>query len=396
MSDFAFHTSNRDPLHDVRDEVPGFIFYLTQAISIMVAVLPTTVSLGIATYAAWLRGGTLAQRLMLVGLAGVATLYVHAFLPMRWRALSVSTRVVGGLVWCFGVLVVMYGQATFIVASQWEAGNQRAASVPVTPGPEGADVPPGRSLTEIARDAARASADLALVESRRCIGDCRTLTSRKTILSAQVAALNTEADEAKRREAEEDRRNEQADRIEALRATLRASPVAALVALRLGTTEATVELAQAIACAVVLEGAAIMGWLSVSVSLRRPVGRASVASDDHQPVVSVQSVASDVTEPVVRGQPVSVSDPVEVVPESALPVADAAVVVPVGECVEEQANVGPLSSEDDELLTIIHKEVVDGRLKPTQKAIRDYIGRGQPEACRLRRLYVARFGRARA
>lgn len=138
-----------------------------------------------------------------------------------------------------------------------------------------------------------------------------------------------------------------------------------------------------------------MGWLSVSVTLRRPVGRASVASDDHQPVVSVPTVASDVTEPVERGQPVSASDPVELVPESTLPVADAAIVVPAGERVEEQVNVGRPCSQDDELLMTIHEEVVKGRLKPTQKAIRDFIGRGQPEAGRVRRLYVARFGAAR-
>jgi hypothetical protein len=165
MSDFASRASKRGPLHDVRDEVCGFIFYLTQAISIMVAVLPTTVSVGIATYAAWLRGGTLAQRSMLVGLAGVATLYVHAFLPMRWRAFSVSTRVVGGLVWCFGVLVVMYGQATFIVVSQSEAGNQRAASVPVTAGPEGADVPQAAASRRL-RGMRRGLASILLLSSR--------------------------------------------------------------------------------------------------------------------------------------------------------------------------------------------------------------------------------------
>jgi hypothetical protein len=351
---------------------------LSRLLPMMGAVCASAASLSIAAYAGWHRGGTLVERAIVIAMFGLAVLYMH-MLPLRWSTLHVPVRMVAFAVWCIALVAVMYGQLVFFVTSEQHAGNQRAAWVAVTAVPQSADVPPSRSLTEIAQDISKVTADLVRSEARRCIGDCPTLTARKAILTEQVAALNTEAHEATRHEAAEDRRNERIDRNEALRATLRADPVATLVALWLGTTEARLELMQAIAYAVVLEGAAIIGWLLLSVSPGRTVGHASVVFGDHQPVASVRGVASDVTEPVAMRQPV----------------ADAAVVVPVDGRVDEQNGLGSLTPEDEELLTTIREEVVEGRLKPTQKAIREFLGRGQPEAGRVRRLYVARFGTAR-
>lgn len=344
-------------------------FQTLHVVALTLAILTTSTSLGIATYAGWQRGGPLVEHMMNVALGGVAVLYVH-LLPMGGRMLRVPARICAVAMWCVSVVVVLYGQVSFFVVSHQHAGNQRASTVLVTVVPHGTGLPPGRTLTDIAQNVAKVSGDLASVNARHCAGECPTLKVRRSILAAQLAALNTEAGEAKRREAEEDRRNEQADRNEALRATLRADPVVSPVASWLGTTERGLELMLALACAVVLEGAAIIGWLLVSVAS----GRAAAATDcglvkqgragGRETIASSRETAAPEREAVAPGRAVTVGE-----------------------------SVGSLvTSEDDLLLKKIHEAVVTGQLKPTQEAIRKLLRCRQPKAGSLNRQYIARFG----
>ncbi|CAJ3294522.1 putative twin-arginine translocation pathway signal protein [Burkholderia pseudomallei] len=163
-----------------------------------------------------------------------------------------------------------------------------------------------------------------------------------------------------------------------MRAKLRADPVASQVASWLGTTEGSLELLVAFACAVVLEGAAIIGWLMASVALRRVESRATVVSDQ---------------ETVAR-------EPEAVAPIDGITVSDSQERISV--CPPVASTVGPVSeafgegnlvvSEDDLLLDKIRDAVVTGHLKPTQEAIRKFLRCGQPKAGNLNRLYLARFG----
>lgn len=318
-------------------------------LAMVCAMAATLTSLGIAMYSGWQCGGLPIERIMRIALVGVAVLCVH-WLPTGWAALRGYARFAAFALWTIATVAVLYGQVTFFMLSQQHAGNQRAATVPIaTTMLPSTQLPGGSTLTEIAKTAAKVSADLAHAQMRHCTDDCPTLSARRIALLAQLSALKTEADEAKRREAEEDRRNAQADRVDALRATLRVDPVAFPVASWFGTTESRLELIIGLAYAVVLEGAAVMGWALVLVVLDRNADRDLIASD---------------REPGVPD---------------------------LGPAVERDLSRTVLP-EDDQLLEQIRSAVVAGEIKPTQDSIRKFLRCGQPKAGNLNRQYLARFG----
>jgi hypothetical protein len=335
------------------------------------ALLATAASLGIATFAGWQRGGLPVERAMNIMLCNSAVLYVH-LLPIGWPLLRMPARICAFALWWIGVAVVLYGQITFLMVSQQHAGSERAASATATVMSAGQTLPSGRSRTVIAQDVAKVTADLARVDARRCEGDCPTLTVHRDTLAARLEALNIESDEARRREAEDDRRIEQSDRDAALRASLRADPVALAVASWVHTTENRLELILAVACAVVLEGTAVLSWLLVSLAFSRATepatdvtGRASVVHD-RCPVALPVAADRDVHCAVVPSQP--------------------SVVATGGGC--------PAASDDDVRLGKIHDAVVAGRIRRTQGEIRMLLSCSQREAGRLNRLYSERKGDA--
>ncbi|MGA4256790.1 hypothetical protein ACI2U3_09230 [Ralstonia nicotianae] len=350
---------------------------LLKVVAVVVALLATAVSFGIAAYSSWSRGGTLVQQAMMVALAGAAVLYVH-LIPMGWRVFTAPIRLAGGALWCVGIVVLMVGQVTFFVEARRDAGNQRAAAVPAAEVSRRIGLPHGRSLSEIAGSRVQVVADLARIGTRRCAGDCPSVAAHKAKLSAQLAALDAETVEAKRREAEEDRLVAQVEHDQALRESLRADPVASQIALLLGMTAQRLELMQAVAFAVVLEGAAIMGWLLVAAQWQRTRQRASVVQDDHKmvaqlpagPVPAVEAVAM-ATEPVTTAGPDSATEPVAI---EAAPCASA---IP----------------DDDADLKKIHAAVTAGELKRSLINIREFLKCRQDRATRLNRLYIDRYGR---
>lgn len=359
---------------------PGSQLTFLQAIAVAIALLATAVSFGIAAYSSWSRGGTLVQRTMMVALAGATVLYVH-LIPMGWRSFGAQVRVAGGALWCVGIGVLMIGQAQFFVASQRDAGNQRAELVPAAEISRHVGSPHGRSLSEIAGSRVQVVSDLARINARRCVGDCSSVAAHKAKLSAQLVAFDAEADEAKRREAEEDRLVARGERAEALRESLRADPVASQIALWLGTTAQQLELLQAVAFAVVLEGAAIMGWLLLAAQWQRTHLRVAVALDDrkmvaqsHVGTVSAVDMVATATEPVTRAEAVLAAESVAV-----------------------EADRSASAMLDDEAdLEKIHAAVTAGELKRSLIAIREFLKCRQDKATRLNRLYVDRYGRGRA
>jgi len=358
-------------------EVRKFNFDLRTLLSLLCAMLVTAASLAIATYAGWLRGGMLVERAMNIALGAVAVLYVH-LLPVGWPTLRLPARLCAFALWGIALVVVLYAQLTFFMVSQQRAGEMRAASAPasVTP-PAGPKLPPARMLTEITRDAAKVSADLARTEARHCVGDCTSLKARETILAARLAALRTEADEARRHEAAEDRLNDRADRNEALRASLRADPVASVIASWLHTTESRLVLMLAVACAVVLEGAAIVSWLLVSLLIGRARGR--------EMVVSSRGLTTRVFHAVTAPSRTETSDGQRDSREPAPP-----------ETVQDTTPTGndadPVVSDDEQLLKQIREAVRAGQADPTQESIRRLLRCGQPKAGRLNRMYQERYG----
>ena len=318
---------------------------------IVLATLATLASLGIAIYAGWQSGGLLFERIMRISLTGIAVFVVH-WLPSGWAALRGIMQVCALALWIVATSVVLFGQATFIMTAQRHAGDLRAATVTAPVVSANPDIHAGRSRTEIAREKANLSAALARVQIQPCIGDCPTLKVRRVRLAAEIAALDVEADEQKRHEADDDRRTLRAARDDDRREALRADPVAFPVATWLGTTERRLQLIVGFASAVVLEGAAILGWAIIAEAPGHDTGRSLVASD--------QPLKAPDRDPAT-----------EVEPNRAV------------------------MSDDDRLLDRIHKAVVAGELKPTQNAIRNFLRCGQPKAGKLNRLYMEKFGAMR-
>ncbi|MDN8037866.1 hypothetical protein [Burkholderia vietnamiensis] len=341
----------------------------------------TTVSIAIAMYAGWHRGGSVVERVMSISIGCVAVVFVH-LLPMGRRLLNGSARLIALVLWCVGLVVVLYGQVTFVLISRQHAGEQRAATVPMTTPLSREEVPPGRSLTEIARDVAKAKIDLARKDARPCVFDCQRVKVGRTVLVTQIATLEAEAAEVRRREAEDDRRSEMADREAMLRSVLRADPVASQVAPWFGTTEGRLELMLAVACAVVLEGSAIMGWVLASAVSGRARCRDSVVfgrnrePSEQRAVVSESGVVSDDSSGSANDH--------EAVRTRDAPIAR-----------DNAVSRGGGDDDDCRQLQEIREAVVAGRLRPTQEAIRKHLRCGQPRAGHLNRLYVRQFGSTR-
>ncbi|WP_367188850.1 hypothetical protein [Burkholderia sp. Ed8] len=347
-----------------------------QSPTVFFAMVATAVSVGIAVYAGWHGGGSSVERAISIALGCVAVLYVH-MLPAGRQALVGTARLFAFVLWCIGLVVVLYGQVTFVLLSRQHAGDQRAARVPTTVPLSLPAVLPGRTLTEIAKDVSKAKIDLARIDERLCVGDCRWLKVRRTILATQITTLEAEAGEVRRRESEQDRRNRLADREAVLRATARADPVAAEVAPWLGTTEGRLEVLLAVACSVVLEGSAIIGWMLVLVVPSRVssrdvvvVGRGPELSDQNSVVFAPEVVRSD----------------------HAISPPDPGVVGPVVTTVDSDNGTRPACPDDDlDTLKQIHEAVVAGLLRPTQDGIRKFLRCGQPRAGHLNRQYAAHF-----
>lgn len=327
------------------------------------ALLATAVSICIAAFSGGERGGTYAEQAMSIALSVVAVLYVH-LAPTLLQRLGWAVRMVAIVLWFVGLVVVAYGQATFVMLAQEHAGNVRALSAPDATIQVVAAAPGVRDPLQIAQDVSRMRLALARVDANACLGACTRLKVQKTALLAKLAELNVEASEATRREAAADRAAEQLEHDNALRDRLRSDPVVSHLAKLLGTTESVLSLSLAVAVAVVLEGAAIVGWLTVRVASGRQEDRATraatlpdtLASRDY--AIAVAHVGGIEHPPTLAG-----------------------------------ANASERLSDDTREIVRIHAAVCAGRLSPTQKAIRKFLGCGQQRAGHLNRVYAERFGR---
>lgn len=314
------------------------------------AILATSVSLAIVIYISWQSSGLITERLIRMVLGGVVVLSAH-WLPLAWSFLHGHARLAAYGLWAVSLAAVLYGQATFFIVSQQHAGDLRAKTVAGPAVIPAASISVGRSRTEIAKEITKVSTDLARAQARYCVADCPSLKVLRIRLAAEIEALKTEDNEAKRRDTIEDRYNLQAERIDQLRTKLGADPVVLRVASWLGTTKHFLELLIGLAHAVVIEGTAIVGWLLVAVARDRTIGRGVVVSNC----------------------PVESSDRDSV----------------------EDMKANCLSMTEDDQLQRVHVAVISGEIKPTQESIRKLLRCGQPKAGNLNRQYIARFGSAR-
>ena len=236
--------------------------------ALVLASSATGTALCLSTLAGWQRGGWLVERIAWIAIGAVLVLSAH-LLPALGQLARPAVRRVGGLLWIGCMVAAAYGHATFFLWSQLHAGEARAAVVATTEVPE-RESPSitisSRPLSAIAAERARVVAALASANARSCLDDCPGLRARQIGLAATLDALDVEAQEAKRREAAEDRQEEAQRHIATRRDTARHDPVIAMLAAWFGVTPVPIEVLGALVLAAALEGVACYGWFLVLVA----------------------------------------------------------------------------------------------------------------------------------
>lgn len=216
---------------------------------VWLAVPATLTAASLSVMAGWQRGGWLPERALWIAIGVVLVVACH-LLPALCRSASWAHRCIGGVLWAACTLATCYGHATFFLFAQEHAGERRADAVVVP----ASRLPTGRDLAAIAEDRAAAVSDLAA----RCPSGC---SSRRVTLQARIDALDAEATETRRREAQADRLQAQQDRTESRRDDLRADPVTGRLAGWLGVQQSRIDLLTGLLMAAVLEGVACFCWL---------------------------------------------------------------------------------------------------------------------------------------
>lgn len=319
-----------------------------QAAKVTLAGTATATSLYIAALSGLERGATLAERLACTALPVVTVAGVH-LMPALSRGQSFAMRGLVAVLCTAGLVVTLSSQISFFQLAQQHAGARRAESVPDTAHVPLADTH-GRSLTAIAHDQASARKSLALIDNHRCDGNCTSERVRRATLTATLDALAIEADEAKRREAAEDRQVVLVDRTQQQRDAMRDDPVTVRLADLTGLGKTSVSLLLGLVYACVLDGIGVFGWYLV-MPVRRRGGDAVTAA-----VVAASSGVERV--------------PVEA--DKAVPTDDR--ITPC--CLDNEI--------DTQLMHLMH-DVSEGKVQPTVVGIRSYLGCSQATALNLRR-----------
>ncbi|KGX64869.1 hypothetical protein [Burkholderia pseudomallei] len=308
-------------------------------LSLGLALLTMLTSLGIAAMSGWQRGGALPEQLGNGALAVAAVLGAH-LMPALCRAKPLAVRCGAACMWIVSLVVVFYGQMTFFLLAQQHAGDQRAQSMSST----SALALPMRSLTVIGQDQKKVRTLLSANDTRHCDRDCKTQRMRHEILTAKLDALSTEADEVKRQQARDDRRNALAD-------SLHGDPVTARLSVLTGLDEQKLNLLLALVCAGVLDCMGSLCWWLVFDGSR----------------AAVTMVTTGIVLPDNASRPSLVNSAPEPTADGAMTVAD----------------------EIDGRLVQLMRDVAAGKLNPTVDGIRKHLRCAQKKANELHREYHA-------
>lgn len=264
--------------------------YLVLALAIGLTILGEF----IAACAGWESGGSLRDRLVIAAM-GFLIVASSSVLPALARHYGGMLRVVILAAWIGCVSYALLGQATFFALARQDAGDARAMAVNVPDTPERV-ASRGRSLTVIAQDEAAVTAKLESTKAAHCpTGACRWRDARQHALEAQLTALEVEADQAKRREAREDRAARLADDARALRESRRADPVGLQAEALFGWRAASIGLFRTGLPAVMLELLPALFWMMAFASERRVAPRPTrtCSKPAAAPSVAADALASE-------------------------------------------------------------------------------------------------------
>ncbi|ALP61366.1 hypothetical protein [Paraburkholderia caribensis] len=316
-------------------------------VTLMLALLTTMTSVDIAIMSGLQRAVGLPEQVACVALAVAPVIGAH-LLPALSTGKSIPIRCFSLGLCAASLLVTLYGQVSFFLLAQRNAGNQRADTVTV---PHSG----GRSSAVLTRDVMAIASDeenirnmLAINDSKYCGTNCLAQRRRHDLLEARLRMIETEEHEAKRHEVAADR---DADVDQRWRDSMRDDPATARLARATGRDEQTLNLLLALVCAAVLDFTGSFCWYLV---LDR---RRSTFVVHANPVVALNDRGS-------RGR--------IAVDEGAVPDTTA-----------------PLTDEGDSRLMQLVHDVAAGEVRPTIDGIREHFNCAQKTATQLRRRYQA-------
>lgn len=342
----------------------------TRRWTLALAVAATGTAITLSVLSGWQRGGSIPERVVWVAIGIVLVASAH-LLPALVGSASLIVRCVAAVLWlgCMGAAV--YGHSTFFLLAQAHAGERRAAAVPSP------TMPSGVRLAAIMDERAVVTAQLAAVELHRCVRDCPGTRARRMTLAAKLDALNAQANDVRRIDAEH-------DRIVAQRDSLLADPVTSRMATLLSIPLARVDLLSSLMFAAVLEGVACLLW---SVSLRPPAAPATVAAvtvptpPSITEALDVAAMTPLAVTPVTTGRDEAISSNGNVTDRRG---------GVVGSHARRDSPDAPLpeSSSADDAVAILIRDVAAGHVRPTVADIRRHLGCSQARAAALRRQIV--------
>ncbi|BCF87074.1 hypothetical protein [Paraburkholderia largidicola] len=167
--------------------------------ALLLAVFASGTAICMSVLAGWQRGGWLTERFVWVATGIVLVVGAH-LLPALAREASISIRSIGSLIWVACLVTACYGHVTFFLLAQQHAGDRRAATV-------AGDMPPApeRSLAVVMTERAMVTRELASVNQLNCRRACATRNGRRMTRQASLDALDAEASDVRRIEAQRDR-----------------------------------------------------------------------------------------------------------------------------------------------------------------------------------------------
>ena len=236
-----------------------------------IAVFVTFTAAGMTALAAWDRGGTLLDRLLLVAMAVVIVLAVH-LIP------ALSRRPAAWLVWAGCLLCAVYGHLTFLTHANLRAGDLRASQSTLAAATERQIDQVQASLSHIqARPMATVAAELAASKSWR-----------------DRAALKVEIAQGKRAEQLRDELRRLSQVATTALVTEANDPVAARLGVVTGWSESAVTVVIGLTFSILIELVGALLWFE---ALRLPVTPASRSQQAKEQDITgdITAVTDDIT-----------------------------------------------------------------------------------------------------
>lgn len=234
------------------------------------AIFVTTIAAAMAAMAAWDRGGTTLDKLLLVSMSVVIVLAVH-LLP------ALSRRPAAWLIWVGCLLCAIYGHLTFLTHANLRAGDVRAQQSTLTVATE--------------RQIALAQESLANIKARPISIVATELAASKSW--RERAALNLEIAEGKRVQKLRDELGRLSQVSTTAQVTESSDPVTARLSETTGISESAITVVIGLTFSILLELVGALLWFE---AVRQPT--APVYTESQPEILPIEPAITGITQPV--------------------------------------------------------------------------------------------------